>query len=78
MGQAEGEKRFSRNVAGQIRKIATRAKSIYLTGYPMRKWYKGRFETFRILELIKLTKESMGANFLELTGLDHGNTNVKI
>ncbi|MCG8618740.1 MAG: FAD-binding oxidoreductase [Desulfobacterales bacterium] len=43
MGQAEGEKGFAANVVRQVKKVARRHKGMYLTGYPMRKWYHGRF-----------------------------------
>ncbi|MCG8635582.1 MAG: FAD-binding oxidoreductase, partial [Desulfobacterales bacterium] len=43
MGQAEGEKGFAANVAKQVRRIARQHRGMYLTGYPMRKWYHGRF-----------------------------------
>jgi alkyldihydroxyacetonephosphate synthase len=43
MGQAEGEKSFAGNVLRQVKKISRKNKGIFLTGYPMRKWYKGRF-----------------------------------
>lgn len=43
MGQAEGEKGFAANVAKMIKKTAKRHKGMYLTGYPMKKWYHGRF-----------------------------------
>lgn len=43
MGQAEGERGFSANVARRVRKTARRNRGIFLTGYPMKKWYHGRF-----------------------------------
>lgn len=43
MGQAEGEKGFAANVVRQVKKIAGQNKGMFLTGYPMRKWYHGRF-----------------------------------
>ena len=43
MGQAEGEKGFASHVAAQVRKICRKNQGMYLTGYPMKKWYKGRF-----------------------------------
>ncbi len=43
MGQAEGEKDFAANVLKQIKRIARQRGGMYLTGYPMRKWYHGRF-----------------------------------
>ncbi|OQY52981.1 MAG: FAD-binding oxidoreductase [Desulfobacteraceae bacterium 4572_89] len=43
MGQCDGEKFFSSNVFRQVKKICKQEKGLYLTGYPMKKWYKGRF-----------------------------------
>ncbi len=43
MGQTEGETSYSKNLFKQIRKIARSYKGFYLTGYPMKKWYAGRF-----------------------------------
>lgn len=43
MGQAEGEKGFATHVSVQVKKICRKNKGFYLTGYPMAKWYKGRF-----------------------------------
>ncbi|WDP92496.1 MAG: FAD-binding oxidoreductase [Desulfobacter sp.] len=43
MGQAEGERGFAANVVRQVRRTARRHKGMYLTGYPMKKWYHGRF-----------------------------------
>lgn len=43
MGQAEGEKGFAGNVLKQIKRISRQYKGMYLTGYPMKKWYHGRF-----------------------------------
>lgn len=43
MGQAEGEKGFAENVVRQIKRISKQHKGMYLTGYPMKKWYHGRF-----------------------------------
>ncbi|MDD9303825.1 MAG: FAD-binding oxidoreductase [Desulfobacter sp.] len=43
MGQAEGEKGFADNVTRQVKKISRQHKGMYLTGYPMKKWYHGRF-----------------------------------
>ncbi len=43
MGQSEGEKSFAANVLRQVKKISRKNKGFFLTGYPMRKWYKGRF-----------------------------------
>ena len=43
MGQAEGEAGFARNVVRQVKKVSRRQGGVYLTGYPMKKWYHGRF-----------------------------------
>ena len=43
MGKTDGEKKFSKNIAKQIRKTCKKNQGFYLTGYPMKKWYKGRF-----------------------------------
>ncbi|MBA3009414.1 MAG: FAD-binding oxidoreductase [Proteobacteria bacterium] len=43
MGQSEGEKGFAANVLRQVKKICKKNKGFFLTGYPMQKWYKGRF-----------------------------------
>jgi len=43
MGQTDGEKSFSKNLFKQIKKICKKNQGLYLTGYPMRKWRKGRF-----------------------------------
>jgi alkyldihydroxyacetonephosphate synthase len=43
MGKTDGEKNFKKNVAKQVRKICKKNQGLYLTGYPMEKWYKGRF-----------------------------------
>ena len=43
MGQTEGDKAFSKNLFKQIKKICSRNYGSNLSGYPMRKWYKGRF-----------------------------------
>ncbi len=43
MGQAEGEKGFAANVARMVKKTAKQHGGLYLTGYPMAKWYHGRF-----------------------------------
>ncbi len=43
MGQADGEKGFVRNLANQVKNTCKRNQGLYLTGYPMKKWYKGRF-----------------------------------
>ncbi len=43
MGQAEGEKGFAVNVARMVKKTAKQHGGMSLTGYPMAKWYHGRF-----------------------------------
>jgi alkyldihydroxyacetonephosphate synthase len=43
MGQSEGEKSFAVNVFSRAKKICRKNRGIYLTGYPMKKWYNGRF-----------------------------------
>ena len=43
MGQAEGEKSFAATVLRQVKKRCQKNQGFSLTGYPMRKWYKGRF-----------------------------------
>ncbi|MCK5543022.1 MAG: FAD-binding oxidoreductase [Desulfobacterales bacterium] len=43
MGQTDGEKSFVKNLFKQIKKVCKSNKGVYLTGYPMKKWRKGRF-----------------------------------
>jgi alkyldihydroxyacetonephosphate synthase len=43
MGQTEGDKAFSNNLLKQIKKICSTNYGSNLSGYPMRKWHKGRF-----------------------------------
>lgn len=43
IGQAEGEAAFAQNVKKQVKKICRRFGGMYLTSYPMNKWYHGRF-----------------------------------
>ncbi len=43
MGQTDGEKAFSKNLFKKIKKVSKLNKGLYLTGYPMKKWHKGRF-----------------------------------
>ena len=43
MGQTDGDKKFSNNLAKKIKKICSKNRGSNLSGYPMRKWYKGRF-----------------------------------
>jgi len=43
MGQTAGENSFSKNLFKQVKKICRSNHGFYLTGYPMKKWRKGRF-----------------------------------
>ncbi len=43
IGQAEGQAAFAGNVKKQIKRICRRYGGMYLTSYPMNKWYHGRF-----------------------------------
>ncbi|WP_299982633.1 FAD-binding oxidoreductase [Desulfobacula sp.] len=43
MGQTDGENYFSKNLFKQIKKTCKANQGLYLTGYPMKKWQKGRF-----------------------------------
>jgi len=43
MGQTDGDKAFSNNLLKQIKKICSKNFGSNLSGYPMRKWHKGRF-----------------------------------
>jgi alkyldihydroxyacetonephosphate synthase len=43
MGQAEGERSFAATVLRQVKKRCRKNQGFFLTGYPMRKWYRGRF-----------------------------------
>lgn len=43
MGKTDGEKRFAKNVAASVKKVCKQNQGLSLTGYPMKKWYKGRF-----------------------------------
>ncbi len=43
MGHTEGEKKFSKHVYRQIRKICKRYGAMYISGYPVKKWEKSRF-----------------------------------
>jgi len=43
MGKTEGEKKFKKNIAKQVHTICKKNKGLFLTGYPMKKWYQGRF-----------------------------------
>ncbi len=43
IGTANGQKTFARNIKKQVKKIARSYKAINTTGYPAKKWEKGRF-----------------------------------
>jgi len=43
IGQTDGDKAFSNNLLKVIKKICSKNYGSSLSGYPMRKWYKGRF-----------------------------------
>ncbi|MBU1340944.1 MAG: FAD-binding oxidoreductase [Proteobacteria bacterium] len=43
MGQTDGKKSFSTHLFNQIKKLGKKSQGLYLTGYPMKKWRKGRF-----------------------------------
>jgi alkyldihydroxyacetonephosphate synthase len=43
MGQTDGDKAFSNNLLKHIKKICSKNYGSNLSGYPMRKWHKGRF-----------------------------------
>jgi len=43
MGQTEGEKHFSKNVAASVKDICRRHNGVWLSSYPMKKWYHGRY-----------------------------------
>ncbi len=43
IGQADGEKQFAKNIKKQVRKICRQHGGMYLTGYPVKKWHRGRF-----------------------------------
>lgn len=43
IGQADGEKRFARNVVRQSRRICRRLGGLWLSGYPVRRWARSRF-----------------------------------
>jgi alkyldihydroxyacetonephosphate synthase len=44
LGSAEGEKRFTRNVKKNVKKISKRFGGMYLTGFPVKQWEHGRFK----------------------------------
>ncbi len=43
MGQTDGDKVFCKNLLKQIKEVCKKNQGISLTGYPMKKWRKGRF-----------------------------------
>jgi len=43
IGRAEGEKAFAVNIKKGVKKICRRYKGMYLTGYPVKNWEKGRY-----------------------------------
>jgi len=43
IGQAEGERRFSKNIKRNVKKICRKHGAMYLTGYPTKKWEHGRY-----------------------------------
>ena len=43
IGRTEGERGFSRNVYRVVRRIARRHGGVFTTGYPVRRWERGRF-----------------------------------
>lgn len=43
LGQTQGHPAFSKTVFTQVKKTARSCQGLYLTGYPMKKWYQGRF-----------------------------------
>ena len=43
LGRAEGEKGFTRNIKKNVKKICKRFKGMYITGFPLKAWEKGRY-----------------------------------
>lgn len=43
IGHTDGEKAFSKNVKNRIKKICRERGAMYLTGYPVKNWEKGRY-----------------------------------
>ncbi len=43
LGQSEGERRFSKNVKRNVRKLCRKHGAMYLTGFPTKKWEHGRY-----------------------------------
>ena len=43
MGRTDGERSFSATLFKQVKQVCKRNQGAYLTGYPMKKWQKGRF-----------------------------------
>jgi len=44
IGHTEGEKEFSKHVKKMVKKVCKKHNAMYLSGYPVRKWRKGRFK----------------------------------
>ena len=43
LGFTDGENKFTKNVKKQLHKICKKHGAMYITGYPTKKWEKGRF-----------------------------------
>jgi len=43
LGQAEGERRFSKNVKKNVRRFCRKHGAMYITGFPTKKWEHGRY-----------------------------------
>jgi len=43
LGRAEGEKGFTRNIKKNVKKICKRFNGMYITGFPLKAWEKGRY-----------------------------------
>lgn len=43
IGHTEGEKEFSKHIKKMVKKISKKHGAMYLSGYPVKKWRKGRF-----------------------------------
>ena len=43
IGHTEGEKEFSSHVRKMVKKVCKKHGALYLTGYPVKKWRKGRY-----------------------------------
>jgi len=79
IGHTEGERRFSRNVKRNIKKICREHGAMYITGYPVRKWEHGRYtdpymrEDVHDFGIMIDTLES-GVSWDNLHNLHHGVT----